>query len=56
MLERNNGCVEDMGAVNRWPEPAWPIEAYLTAWTASCAEIGAPGHLPAQISSRLGLD
>jgi hypothetical protein len=55
MLERDKGCVEDMGAVNRWPEPALPLEAYLAAWTASCAEIGAPGRLPAQIKSRLGL-
>ena len=55
MLERDKGCVEDMGAVNRWPEPALPIEAYLAAWTASCAEIGAPGLLPVQIRSRLGL-
>ena len=55
MLERDKGCVEDMGAVNRWPEPALPLEAYLAAWTASCAEIGTPGRLPAQIKSRLGL-
>jgi hypothetical protein len=55
MLERDKGCVADMGAVNRWPELALPIEAYLAAWTASCTEIGAPGRLPAQLSSRLGL-
>jgi len=55
MLERDKGCVEDMGAINRWPEPALPIEAYLAAWTASCAEIGSPGRLPVQIRSRLGL-
>ena len=55
MLERDKGCVEDMGAVNRWPEPALPIEAYLAAWTASCAEIGSPGRLPVQIRSSLGL-
>jgi hypothetical protein len=55
MLERDKGCVEDMGAVNRWPEPALPLDAYLAAWTASCAEIGSPGLLPAQMRSRLGL-
>jgi hypothetical protein len=55
MLERDKGRVEDMGAVNRWAEPALPIEAYLASWTASCAEIGAPGRLPVQIKSRLGL-
>jgi hypothetical protein len=55
MLERDKGCVEDMGAVNRWREPALPIESYLAAWTASCAEIGAAGRLPVKIKSRLGL-
>lgn len=55
MLEGDKGCVEDMGAVNRWSEPTLPIEAYLAAWTASCVEIGAPGRLPPQIKSRLGL-
>jgi hypothetical protein len=55
MLDRDKGCVEDMGAVNRWPEPALPLEAYLAAWTASCAEVGSPGLLPAQMRSRLGL-
>ena len=55
MLEHDKGCVEDMGAVNRWLEPALPVEAYLAAWTASCAEIGSPGRLPVQIRSHLGL-
>jgi hypothetical protein len=55
MIEQDKGCVEDMGAVNRWPESALPLEAYLVAWTASCAEIGSPGRLPVQIRSRLGL-
>ena len=56
MLERDKGCVGDMGALNRWPErSALPLEAYLAAWTASCAEIGSPGRLPVQIRSRLGL-
>jgi hypothetical protein len=57
MLERDKDCVADMGAVNRWPErSALPVEAYLAAWTTSCAEIGAPGRLPTQIRSCLGLD
>ena len=55
MLERDNGYVEDMGAVNRWPEPAIANRGLSPAWTASCAEIGSPGHLPVQIRSRLGL-
>jgi hypothetical protein len=56
MLEGDKRCVEDMGALNRWPErSALPLEPYLKAWTASCSEIAAPGRLPAQIKSRLGL-
>jgi hypothetical protein len=56
MLEGDKGCVEDMGAVNRWPErSALPLDAYLGAWMASCAELGAPRRLPGQIKSRLGL-
>ena len=56
MLERDRGCVEDMGALNRWPErSALPLEAYLAAWIASCAEIGSPGRLPLEIRARLGL-
>jgi hypothetical protein len=56
LLERDKGCVVDMGAVNRWPaRSALPLDAYLAAWTASCAEIASPGRLPAQIRSCLGL-
>jgi hypothetical protein len=57
MLERDPDCVADMGAVNRWPErSALPLDGYLATWAASCAEIGAPGRLPVQIQSCLGLD
>jgi hypothetical protein len=57
LLERDKGCVADMGAVNRWPgRSALPLAAYLAAWTASCTEIGAPGRLPLQIRSCFGID
>jgi hypothetical protein len=57
MLERDQDCVADMGAVNRWPErSALPLEAYLAAWATSCAAVGVPGRLPVQIRSCLGLD
>jgi hypothetical protein len=51
-LERDQACVEDLGAVNRWPlRTGVPIEQYLALWTASCAEIHAPGHLPARLKT-----
>jgi hypothetical protein len=56
LLEGDRGCVEDLGAVNRWPaRTRIPVEAYLTEWEASCAELGAPGHLPAQLHGLLRL-
>jgi hypothetical protein len=49
-LERDKSCVEDMGALNRWPQKsAVPIEEYLRLWQASCAEIKAPGRLPQRL-------
>jgi hypothetical protein len=46
-LDRDPGCVADLGAVNRWPSrAAAPLEDYLRQWRESCAELGAPGHLP----------
>jgi hypothetical protein len=55
-LERDKGCVEDLGAVNRWPgRSGVPVEEYLTLWQASCAEIGASGRLPVRLRSLLGL-
>lgn len=53
-LESNKACVEDLGALNRWPERSGvPIEEYLRLWQASCAEIKAPGLLPAQLAQSL---
>lgn len=55
-LERNPGCVEDFGAVNRWPARSkLSIGAYLTAWQASCAEIHSPGRLPVRLKDLLQL-
>jgi hypothetical protein len=53
-LERDNGCVEDLGALNRWPlRTGVPLEDYLTLWSKSCTEIHAEGHLPARLRSLL---
>ena len=50
VLEKEQACVEDLGAVNRWPaRTRIPIEDYLTNWDASCNEIGAPGRLPPRL-------
>lgn len=55
-LERDSRCVEDMGAVNRWPErTSLPADQYIEAWRKSCAEIGTPGILPVQIKDLLRL-
>jgi hypothetical protein len=53
-LESDPACVEDLGAVNRWPErSAAPVEQYLSSWQASCPEIGAVGHLPRRLHTLL---
>ena len=50
-LEGDKACVEDLGAVNRWPARSEvPVEDYLRLWQTSCAEIGAPGRLPARLA------
>jgi hypothetical protein len=42
---------DDQCAVNRWPaRSAVPVEEYLRLWRASCAEIRAPGRLPARLA------
>jgi hypothetical protein len=53
-LEGDKGCVEDLGAVNRWSARSEvPIEEYFRLWQASCADIHAPGLLPARLSQSL---
>jgi hypothetical protein len=55
-MERDRAAVEDLGALNRWPaRTEVPIEDYLRLWRASCAEIRAPGLLPAKLAQSLCL-
>jgi hypothetical protein len=59
LLDGDDGCVADIGAVNRWPaRTGVPVERYLSLWQASCAEVGAPGRLPQQLRTlfRVGED
>ena len=53
-LEGDKACVEDLGAANRWSARSEvPVEEYLRLWQASCAEIRAPGLLPARLAKTL---
>jgi hypothetical protein len=53
-LERDIACVEDLGALNRWPaRTGVPLGKYLMLWDKSCAEVGAAGRLPARLRSLL---
>ena len=55
-LENHKVCVEDLGAVNRWPARSGvPVEEYLFLWEKSCAEVGASGHLPVRLRNLLQL-
>jgi hypothetical protein len=55
-MEADKGCVEDLGALNRWPERSRvPLEVYLRLWQASCAEIKSPGLLPARLQEAFDL-
>ena len=55
-MEADKGSVEDLGAVNRWPERSGvPLEIYLQRWRLSCAQIDAPGRLPAQLQKIFAL-
>lgn len=56
-LDRDPACVADLGAVNRWPgRAAVRLEEYLESWQHSCAEVSAPGRLPARIRDVLFFD
>lgn len=53
-LEQDKSCVEDMSALNRWPErTGLSIEEYLQRWQKSCKEINAPGLLPTRLRALL---
>jgi hypothetical protein len=55
-LEESIACVEDLGALNRWPSRTGvPLEEYLTQWERSCAEVHASGRLPARLRTMLGI-
>ena len=53
-LVRDKGCVEDLGALNRWHgRTVVPLEDYLQLWRESCAGLGAPGKLPQRLKEVL---
>ena len=55
-MERDKACVEDLGAVNRWPARTGVLlEEYLNLWETSCKEVGASGRLPARLRSLMRL-
>lgn len=46
--------LEDIGALNRWPErAALPLDAYLSRWRASCKSLGSAGLLPDLIKTTI---
>jgi hypothetical protein len=49
-MEAETACVEDVGAVNRWPERSGlPLEDYLWRWRRSCEQLKLSGLLPARL-------
>jgi hypothetical protein len=55
-LEHDKSCVEDLGAVNRWPtRTGVPVEEFLSLWEKSCGEVGASGRLPIRLRNLLEL-
>jgi hypothetical protein len=55
-MEADEASVEDLGAVNRWPQrSAVPLEEYARLWQSSCGEIGASGRLPARLQEIFAL-
>ncbi len=55
-LEKDKRCVEDLGALNRWPaRSGLALEDYLEAWQTSCAEVNAPGIMPDRVKQLVGL-
>ena len=50
-------CVEDVGALNRWPErTGLALPEFLAKWQASCDEIEASGHLPRKLAAQLAVN
>ena len=55
-LESDVGGIEDIGALNRWPERSIvPIEQFFRFWKTSCVEIGLTGRLPGRLHDLFGL-
>ena len=55
--ERNTGCIEALGALNRWPgRSGVPLGDYLRLWEASCIELQASSVLPNRLRELLRID
>ena len=55
-LERDIGCVEDLGALNRWPgRTGVALKGYLARWKKSCTQVHSAGHLPTLIGKLLDI-
>ena len=56
-MENDKGCVEDLGAVNRWPQRSGvALEDYLRLWRESCAQLKASGRLPKRLQEAFGFE
>jgi hypothetical protein len=52
--ESKPGCVEALGALNRWPgRSGVPVEDYLRSWRSSCVELSAHSRLPERLGELL---
>lgn len=50
LYEENARLVDDLGAMNRWPERTWmELAEYFKVWEKSCTEIGTSGDLPRRL-------
>ena len=50
LIEGDATMIADMGALNRWPgRSGVPLRDYFSLWERSCAELRAPGRLPARL-------
>jgi hypothetical protein len=57
LLEDDASMIADMGALNRWPgRSGVSVRDYLSLWQESCAELGAPGRLPEDLSDLFARD
>ena len=54
--ERAPGCIEALGALNRWPgRTGIPASQYFQEWKESCAELHASPQLPVHLGELLGI-